>query len=209
MRPSGILLRVLSVAAMLSMISMMALIERAKYGAPCAWPILSWFMTCDYVGLPGILVNVRRASDNLTKDIGHLTNGLLDSETAAKFAGVDATCTGTINGNIARLKNCSSMPHASDPVLGKGIVQPAWVRRCFITAEGAAACRLNAAQNIDADTTLTFQVALFVTKLYDQAGNGDVQETDTDQWKFLPDCGGGFPCLGIGEAHERSAMDPR
>lgn len=116
-------------------------------------------------------INVRRQSDNATSDILIKTGGELDLGAATAFAGTDATCQGTIASTTIALTGCSSTPTANDPVSGGGIVQPSYIVSCGAFVAGAGSCTLNAAQTVSVAETITMQVALFVTKWYDQSGN--------------------------------------
>lgn len=142
-------------------------------------------------------INVRRQSDNTTSDILILTNGNLDTTTANSFAGTDATCTGTIASTTMALTSCSSTPTANDPVSGAGIVQPAFIVSCGTFTAGAGSCTLNATQTVGVAETITMAVALFVTKWYDQTGNGHdlSQATAGNQPPYVPACLNGLPCL--------------
>ena len=116
-------------------------------------------------------INIRRASDNSTSDIVILSNGNLDTATAASFAGTDATATCSATASTSLVcTGASSTPHANDPISGTGVTQPAYIVSCGTFTGGAGTCTLNASATI-ASTTITFQVALFVTEAYDQSGN--------------------------------------
>lgn len=142
-------------------------------------------------------INVRRQSDNTTSDILINTGGELNTASAIAFAGTDATCQGTIAGTTMALTACSSTPTANDPVAGAGITQPAYILSCGAFVAGAGSCTLNTAQTVSVAETMVMQVALFVTKLYDQSGGGNdfPQATTAQQALFLADCGGVLPCL--------------
>lgn len=140
-------------------------------------------------------INVRRASDNATSDITVLSNGNLDIATATSFAGVDATCTGTIVTTTATLTGCSSTPNANDPVSGTGITQPAYVVSCGAFVAGAGTCTLNANQTVSVAETISFQVALAVTKIYDQSGSSDASQATSSNQPFLQPYLSGFSCM--------------
>lgn len=148
-------------------------------------------------------INVRRQSDNATSDIVILTNGNLDVATAASFAGTDATCTGTIASTTLTCASASSTPNANDPVSGTGITQPAYIVSCGTFTAGAGTCTLNAAQTVSVAETITMQVALFVTKWYDQSGALNcsaapcdiTQTTAANQPQLLLKCLGSNPCV--------------
>ena len=159
--------------------------------------------------------NMRRQSDNTTQDINFLATGYINAASAASFAGTDATCTGTIASTTATLTGCSSTPNANDPVSGAGIVQtpvPAYVVSCGTFVAGAGTCTLNASQTISVAETLTFQVALFVTEMYDQTGNAlpVTQSTAADQPQFFPSVAsvGGVPCPVVNGSQSLSGTSP-
>lgn len=145
-------------------------------------------------------VNIRRASDNTTQDIGILTTGALDVAGYNTFVGTDATCTGSMVGTTTlTISGCASGTiHVNDPISGAGIVQPAYVTVIGTCGAGAGTCTLNAAQTF-ASETVTAQVAGFVTKAYDQAsGTHDAsQATAGNQPQLLPLCAnsGTLPCM--------------
>lgn len=151
-------------------------------------------------------VNVRRASDNATQDILILTNGNLDVASAATFAGTDATATCSTAGSSTTLActGASSTPHTNDPISGVGITQPTYLVSCGAFTAGAGSCTMNVAQNIGVAETVTFQVALFATKIYDQSNavacSGAVacdmpQSTAGLQPFMLINCISNLPCL--------------
>ena len=117
-------------------------------------------------------INVRRASDNTTQDILILSNGNLDIASANTFAGTDATCQGSTTGLSVTIAftSCSATPKAGDTVTGTGISQPEYLTACGTFTAGAGSCTLTTAQNIGVAETVTMQVAMFVTKAYDQSG---------------------------------------
>ena len=142
-------------------------------------------------------INIRRASDNTTTDIYILTTGNLDTATAASFAGTDATATCSTSGSSTTLSctSASSTPHANDPISGTGITQPAYIVSCG-RSQPCGTCTMNVAQNIASAETVTFQVALFVTEMYDQTGNGHniTQSISAQQIQLFQVCINGLPC---------------
>jgi hypothetical protein len=147
-------------------------------------------------------INVRRASDNATQNIVILTSGALDITTANSFAGIDATCQGSTTGLSITIAftSCSSTPKVSDTVSGSGITLPEFIVSCGSFVGGAGTCTLSKAQNIAAAETVTMQVALFITKLYDQSGNSNctghcdlVQTTTASQPQLIPGVVNGLP----------------
>lgn len=142
-------------------------------------------------------VNIRRQSDNATTDIFILTDGEPDLTAASVFAGTDATCQGTIASTTMALTACSSTPTANDPVSGVGIAGLSYIISCGSFVAGAGSCTLNAAQTVSVAETITMQVALFVTKWYDQSGNTrDVlQVTAGNQPELFLACFGVLPCV--------------
>lgn len=145
-------------------------------------------------------INIRRASDNTTENIVILTTGALDVATAATFAGTDATASCSTSGSSTTL-NCtsaSSTPNTKDQIYGTGISNPTLITSCGTFTGGAGSCTMSTAQNISSAETVTFQVALFVTEVYDQTGNGNnvSQSTAADQLQLLFDCSNtSLPCM--------------
>lgn len=150
-------------------------------------------------------INVRRQSDNATSDILIKTGGELDIAAAATFAGTDATCQGTIASTTMALTGCSSTPTANDPVSGGGIVQPSYITSCGAFVAGAGSCTLNATQTVSVAETITMQVALLVTEMYDQSGNSShvTQPTAARQPQLLlAGCSSpGMPCINFVSAN--------
>jgi hypothetical protein len=146
-------------------------------------------------------INIRRASDNTTTNIVILANGKLDIATANTFAGKDATCQGSTTGlsTTIAFTSCSSTPNALDTVSGGGFIQPAYLVSCGSFVAGAGTCTLNVAQNIAVAETITMQVAMFVTEMYDQTGNSNhvTQGTAAKQPALIPSCIGSLPCVGF------------
>jgi hypothetical protein len=161
-------------------------------------------------------INLRRASDNHTCNLLITTSGGLgntancstggdNGQSAAAWAGTDITCSGSTTGSSTTLAvtGCSANSVVgTDPISGTGITQPAYVTSCSITA-GTGTCTMNVAQNIAVAETVTFQVALLVTEIYDQSGSNFCssapcnvsQSTATKQPQLLPGCIGTQPCL--------------
>lgn len=143
--------------------------------------------------------NLRRASDNTTQDILILSNGNFDSASANTFAGTDATAQGSTTGLSTTMActSASATPKVGDTVTGTGITQPCYVTAVGSFVAGAGNVTLNATQNIGVAETITFQVALFVTKLYDQSGHGNdmTQATNGSQPQWLPSGPNGKPFM--------------
>lgn len=147
-------------------------------------------------------LNVRRASDNATANIVILSNGNLDVATAATFAGTDATCTSgsASNSTTLALTGCSSTPTKGDSVLGTvatgSLVQPAYIESVGSFTGGAGNVVLNVKQTVTL-SSVTLQVGLYVTELYDQTGNGysPTQSTAAQQPKLQLSCLNNLPCI--------------
>lgn len=143
-------------------------------------------------------IRVRRASDNTSQNIVILSNGNLDIGSANTFAGVDCTATGSTSGSSTTiaLTGASSTPTAGDTVTGSGTVQPCYVISVGSFTGGAGNVVVNQAQTLSA-VSLSFQVALFVTEVYDQTGNGAhmIQATNANQAQLLPNCVNGLPAM--------------
>ena len=166
-------------------------------------------------------VTVRRASDNTTQNINILSSGALDMASANTFAGTDATASCTIATTTATCTGASSTPHVGSTITGSGVTNP-----CRATAvgtftggagtvtvagtTGAAPCG-----TIGSATTLTFQYGLFVSKIFDQSGNGNIcttlvhcdaaQATNANQPQLLPNCFGALPCMFTSSAGQQLA----
>ena len=170
-----------------------------------------------YAASLGKSVNLRRASDNVTCDVLvaasgglGLTSATCNSSTQggitpAAFAGTDATASCTIAGTAAACTGASGTIHVNDPVSGVGISQPCivTVTNGSTTATVVIAGTSTSCGTVGVAETVTFQVALFVTKAYDQSGNpNDVaQATAANQPQFLPTClgaGTALPCMRFG-----------
>lgn len=144
-------------------------------------------------------LTVRRASDNATQDVVILSNGDIDVASANSFAGTAATCTATAAGTTAlTIASCSAgTVTINSTITGAGIVQPAYITAIGTCGAGAGTCTMNQAQTVTA-ATLTFQVALWVTQYYDQAGGSRtvLQSTAANQAQFFPSCVNGKACTG-------------
>jgi hypothetical protein len=149
----------------------------------------------------GKAFNIRRASDNATQDIVILTSGALDIASYNTFVGTDATASCTISGTSMACSGASGTIHVGDPVTGAGITNP-----CIVTVtDGSTTATVSLAEKIVATTCgtvavaepVTFQVAGFIPKAYDQSGNGNdlAQAVAGSQLQFHPNCGDGFPCI--------------
>lgn len=146
-------------------------------------------------------INIRRASDNATTDVVINTNGALDIASANAFAGTAATCNASISGTTLTLQAgaCSGgVLHINDTITGAGITQPAFISvigTCGGNTNGAT-CTVNSTQSVGTET-ITAQVAMFVTKMYDQTGNGHTasQTTASQQVHLLPTCINALPCM--------------
>lgn len=152
-------------------------------------------------------INIRRASDNSTEDINVLSPaGGLDTATASSFAGTDATATCSTSGSSTTLSctGASSTPNASDQIYGTGITNPTSITSCGTFTSGAGSCTMSQANTVSS-TTVTFQVALFATKIYDQSGGNSCssapcnlsESTANNQPQLLFDCIGSLPCLSF------------
>lgn len=146
-------------------------------------------------------ITVRRASNNALANIVILTTGALDIATANGFAGTDAVCTGTAAASTTiSFTGCTSTPTAGDTLTSTGgtgaFTQPVYIASCGSFTGGAGSCTLNTAQTVTG-VTVTAQIALLVTKIFDQSGNGVhlTQSTNATQPQLLPSCLNGLPCL--------------
>jgi hypothetical protein len=116
-------------------------------------------------------IQVTRASDLATQDINSLsTNGNLDMASAASFAGTDATCTGTIASTTLSVSSCSGTLHLGDPISGVGINPPAYITVIGTCASPPGTCTINASQTVAVAETITAQVTLRASKVYDKSG---------------------------------------
>lgn len=150
-------------------------------------------------------VNVRRASDNATQDILILTNGNLDVASYNTFVGTDATASCTIAGTSMACTGASATIHVNDPVTGVGITNPCTVTATngSTTATASIAGTSTSCGTVSVAETVTFQVAGFATKIYDQSGANNCsasacdasQATAANQPQVLPICSGSLPCL--------------
>lgn len=143
--------------------------------------------------------NYRRASDNSTQNGVILANGNFDVASYNSFVGTDATASCTLAGTSAACSGASATIHVGDPISGVGISQP-----CVVTATNGSttatvvlAGTSNSCGTVGVAETFTFQVAGFITKAYDQSGNGlDLpQVTAGKQPQIFPNCVNGVPCL--------------
>jgi hypothetical protein len=159
-----------------------------------------------YAATPGLAVNVRRASDNVACDVNVATTGGFGLTTAtcnsstqggitpSAFAGTDATATCTLATTTATCTGASSTPHVGSTITGASLTQP-----CLITAVGtftagagtlttSLAGTSTSCGTISVGETFTMTYGLFVTKAYDQSGNGNhvSQSTAANQPQLLP-----------------------
>lgn len=154
----------------------------------------------------GKSINVRRASDNSTQDIVILTSGALDLASYNTFVGTDATASCTIAGTSAVCTGASATINVHDVVTGVGISQP-----CVVTATNGSTTATvvlaglgTTCGTVSVAETVTFQVAGYVTKAYDQSGALNCsaaacdasQGTAANQPQLLPACtANGAPCM--------------
>lgn len=131
-------------------------------------------------------VSLRRASDNTTCDFNIASSGSLGNSnsgcslggglTLSTFATQDATASCTISTTTATCTGASSTPTAGDTITGTGVTQPCYAVSVGTFTGGAGTVTVggNGASSpcgtVGVAVTLTFQVALFITKLYDQSG---------------------------------------
>lgn len=157
------------------------------------------------------LVNIRRASDNVACDfLPALTGGFgittstCNSSTQGgvsygTFVGADATASCTIAGTAVACTGASATLHVNDPITGVGITNPCvvTVTNGSTTATASLAGTATSCGTVSVAETVTFQVAAFAPKIYDQTGGGHdaVQATAGNQPQFLPSCFGSKPCL--------------
>src|ERR1700674_4751869 len=152
-------------------------------------------------------VNIRRASDNTTADEVILTTGAFDIASANTFAGQDAACTGSMVGTTT-LKispGSSGTLRGNNPLPAVGATNPFYITAIGTCATPPGTCTVNVAQTFVAEA-VTAQVALFVTKWYDQtlrhACDGSTtcdisQPTTTKQPHLLPSCINSLPCVAF------------
>jgi hypothetical protein len=161
--------------------------------------------------LPGTTkaVNVRRASDNATKDILILPDGNLDVATANAFAGTDATGSATTTGSstTVAITGASSTPHVGSTLTGAGISAGCYVTSVGTFVAGAGTVVVSTAQNIAIAEPVTFTWGLYVTEWYDQSGNGNnaTQSTAGDQPQLLLGGSNGRPAVSFAGAQYLSA----
>lgn len=151
-------------------------------------------------------ITVRRGTDNATTDVAINKDGVLDTYAANSFAGIDVSCTGGTTPGVSttlNLTGCSGTPNADDVVYsfrgasGASLVSPAYIVACGVFVAGNGSCTLNAAQNLTANQPVYALNPLFVTKIYDQSGNGHdmAQAVAINQPQLLPMCDYQLPCL--------------
>lgn len=149
---------------------------------------------------------VRRASDSTTTNIVILSNGNFDIATANTFAGTDATASCSISATTATCTGASSTPNIGDTITGAGVTNP-----CYATAVGtftggsgtvtvAGPTTTSPCGTVSPAVTMTFQVAMYLSDLYDQSGSGNhaTQGTAGNQPQLFPNCGTHFnnlPCM--------------
>lgn len=166
-------------------------------------------------------INVLRFADNHTCDIlitssGNLGNtsncstGGDSGQTALSWAGIDATCMGTLSGTTLSCTGASATPTGtSDMISGAGIFG-LYVSSCGAFVGGAGTCTLNAppAANITTPELITFVKLLFVEKWYDQSGNGhDITISATPAFNPIG-LNGTLPIVIMGGGHFNTATIP-
>lgn len=143
--------------------------------------------------------NILRASDSALQDIVILTSGVVDVAGYNTFVGTDATASCTIAGTSAVCTGASATLHVNDPITGAGITNP-----CVVSAtNGSTTATVSIAGTstncgtVSVAETVTFQVAGFIPKAYDQSGNtrDAPQVTPANQPQFLPNCVNALPCV--------------
>lgn len=155
------------------------------------------------------IVNIRRASDNVACDFlptiaGNfgVTTSTCNSSTQGgvsygTFVGTDATASCTIAGTAVACTGASSTLHVNDPITGVGITQPCLVTvtNGSTTATASIPGTSTSCGTVSVAETVTFQVAGFVPKIYDQSGNikDASQATAGSQPQFLPVVTNGLP----------------
>ena len=154
-----------------------------------------------YAATPGLAVNVRRASDNVACDFNvsaaggfGVTTATCNSSTQGgvsfgTFVGSDGTASCTLAGTTGACTGASGTVHVNDTVTGTGLTQPCIVASASNTAPTIEiAGTTNSCGTVSVAETFTFQVAGFVTELYDQSGNGHhvTQATAGSQPQLLP-----------------------
>lgn len=143
--------------------------------------------------------NIRRASDNATQDLNILSTGAFDTAGYNTFVGTDATASCTIAGTAMACTGASATIHVGDPATGAGITNPCvvTVTNGSTTATVSLAGTTTSCGTVAVAVPVTFQVAGFIPRAYDQSGNTNdlPQATAGSQLQFLPNCGDGFPCI--------------
>lgn len=116
------------------------------------------------VATPGTqpAVRVTRRSDNATLDVVVLSDGSLDTATAAAFTSTDTTGTGAIAGTALTFTGGT----VNDVVTGGGTLPGT-----FIVSGSSPAWTVNKSQTV-ASATLTLTLPLFVSIIYDQTNGG-------------------------------------
>lgn len=177
-----------------------------------------------YASSTGKAANIRRASDNVQCDFDVTTAGGFGLTTAtcnsstqggvsyATFVGTDAASSCTTSSFAATCLGTTGTIHVNDVVTSVGLTQP-----CIVTAtNGSTTANIGIGSsgvgcgNVGVAETFTFQVAGWITKLYDQSGANfcsgapcDIsQATTADQLQFLPSCANSatLPCWLITSA---------
>jgi hypothetical protein len=143
-------------------------------------------------------VTYRRASDNTTQNGVILTSGAFDIATALAFSGTDAVCTGTIASTTLTVTSCASGTlHVNDQISGTGITNPTTITVINTCGTPPGTCTISNAATVSVAEPITATVALFVTELFDQTGNGRhvLQATAANQPQLLASCVGALPCM--------------
>lgn len=143
---------------------------------------------------------VVRASDSTTQVINILSSGAFDITSANTFGGTDATCTATISSTTMAVTACASGTlHVNDQITGAGITNPTTITAIGTCASPPGTCTVSQAATVSVGETVVAAVALFVSKMNDQTGNGhdQVQATGADQPQLLSNCNGALPCLQV------------
>lgn len=143
--------------------------------------------------------NISRASDSALQDIVILTSGVVDVASYNTFVGTDATASCTIAGTSMACTGASATLHVNDPITGVGITNPCVISATngSTTATVSIAGTSTSCGTVSVAETVTFQVAGFIPKAYDQSGNtrDASQATPANQPQFLPICVNSLPCI--------------
>lgn len=107
------------------------------------------------------VVNLRRSSDSATQDFG-FNFGLLNQAAIAAWGGVNATGTGSISGTTLTF---------TGGVIGGQVTGGTTLPGTIIISGSSPTWTVNQSQTV-ASAPLSVANALFVTKVYDQTGNG-------------------------------------